>query len=213
KSIVIDASHIFKHPYRANRPDRIVVILRGLPGSGKSYMAKILRDIEVENGGAAPRIHSMDEYFMAEVEKVDEVEISMSSGAVRSKKPLKKKVMEYLYEPEMEEAYRSSMLKAFKKTLDEGAFPFVIVDDRNLRIADFAQFWATAKRSGYEVYLLEAAYNDPVGCTVRNVHGFSQDDIIKMGRQWEDAPSMYLRLDAKSLLHDDNLEKNGIQEV
>lgn len=30
----------------------------------------MLRDIEVENGGAAPRIHSMDDYFMTEVEKV-----------------------------------------------------------------------------------------------------------------------------------------------
>lgn len=30
----------------------------------------MLRDIEVENGGTAPRIYSMDEYFMTEVEKV-----------------------------------------------------------------------------------------------------------------------------------------------
>lgn len=33
-------------------------------------MAKMLRDVEVENGGDAPRIHSMDDYFMAEVDKV-----------------------------------------------------------------------------------------------------------------------------------------------
>lgn len=33
-------------------------------------MAKMLRDVEVENGGDAPRIHSMDDYFMTEVEKV-----------------------------------------------------------------------------------------------------------------------------------------------
>lgn len=39
-------------------------------GSGKSYLAKVLRDLEVENGGNAPRIHSMDDYFMTEVEKV-----------------------------------------------------------------------------------------------------------------------------------------------
>ena len=39
-------------------------------GSGKSYLAKALRDIEVENGGSAPRIHAMDDYFMIEVEKV-----------------------------------------------------------------------------------------------------------------------------------------------
>nr|AMP82928.1 LRX3 [Catalpa bungei] len=123
KPKIIDASHILKHPHRANRPDHIVIILRGLPGSGKSYLAKVLRDLEVENGGIAPRIHSMDEYFMNEVE---ESEGSRSSGAGRGKKPVMKKVMEYCYEPEMEEAYRSSMLKAFKKTLDEGAFPFVI---------------------------------------------------------------------------------------
>jgi YLP motif-containing protein 1 len=29
-----------------------------------------LRDLEVENGANAPRIHSMDDYFMIEVEKV-----------------------------------------------------------------------------------------------------------------------------------------------
>lgn len=32
----------------------------------------MLRDLEVENGGDAPRIHSMDDYFMTEVEKVRE---------------------------------------------------------------------------------------------------------------------------------------------
>ncbi|KAL8464988.1 hypothetical protein ACS0TY_034461 [Phlomoides rotata] len=213
KPKVIDASHILKHPHRVNRPDHIVIILRGLPGSGKSYLAKILRDLEVENGGTAPRIHSMDEYFMAEVEKVEENEGSRSSGSVRGKKPVVKKVMEYCYEPDMEEAYRSSMLKAFKKTLDDGAFPFVIVDDRNLRVADFAQFWATAKRSGYEVYLLEATYKDPVGCAARNVHGFTQSEIQDMGNQWEEAPSLYMKLDIKLLLHGDDLEENGIEEV
>ena len=44
--------------------------LQKLSGSGKSYLAKMLRDIEVENGGSAPRVHSMDDYFMTEVEKV-----------------------------------------------------------------------------------------------------------------------------------------------
>ncbi|KAI7986212.1 YLP motif-containing protein 1 [Camellia lanceoleosa] len=213
KQKVIDASHIFKQPHRATRPDHIVIILRGLPGSGKSYLAKMLRDLEVENGADAPRIHSMDDYFMVEVEKVEESDVSKSSGFVRGKKPIMKKVMEYCFEPEMEEAYRSSMLKAFKKTLDDNIFSFVIVDDRNLRVADFAQYWATAKRSGYEVYLLEATYKDPAGCAARNVHGFTQDDIQKMARQWEEAPSLYLKLDIKSLFHGEDSKESGIQEV
>ncbi|KAF7123758.1 hypothetical protein RHSIM_Rhsim12G0159100 [Rhododendron simsii] len=213
KPKAVDASHIFKQPHRATRPDHIVIILRGLPGSGKSYLAKMLRDLEVENGGDAPRIHSMDDYFMTEVEKLEESDVSKSSSSVRGKKPVMKKVMEYCYEPEMEEAYRSSMLKAFKKTLDEGVFCLVIVDDRNLRVADFAQFWATAKRSGYEVYLVEAPYKDPVGCAARNLHGFTRDDVEKMAGLWEEAPSLYLKLDTKSLFQGDDLKESGIQEV
>ncbi|XP_048445348.1 YLP motif-containing protein 1 isoform X3 [Pyrus x bretschneideri] len=181
--------------------------------SGKSYLAKMLRDLEVENGGDAPRVHSMDDYFMTEVEKVEEIDVSKSSSSARGKKGVVKKVMEYCYEPEMEEAYRSSMLKAFKKTLDEGVFTFIIVDDRNLRIADFAQFWAIAKSSGYEVYILEAPYKDPAGCAARNVHGFTQDDIQKMAGQWEEAPSLYLQLDAKLLFYGDDLKESDIQEV
>jgi len=41
------------------------VILRGLPGSGKSYLAKKLRDTEVEEGGEPPRVHAIDDYFVA----------------------------------------------------------------------------------------------------------------------------------------------------
>ncbi|KAK9114129.1 hypothetical protein Syun_020926 [Stephania yunnanensis] len=197
KPKVVDASNLFLPPNRATRPDHIVIILRGLPGSGKSYLAKMLRDLEVENGGSAPRIHSMDDYFITEVEKVEEVDNSKSSSVVKGKKRFTKKVMEYCYEPEMEEAYRSSMLKSFKKTLEEGNFTFVIVDDRNLRVADFAQFWASAKWSGYEVYLLEAMYKDPVGCAARNLHGFTVNDIKKMAQLWEEAPSLYLQLDVQ----------------
>ncbi|KAK9073190.1 hypothetical protein SSX86_007514 [Deinandra increscens subsp. villosa] len=210
---IVDASHIFKQPHRASRPDHFVIILRGLPGSGKSYLAKMLRDIEVEHGGEAPRIHSMDEYFMIEVEKDDDSELSKSSGSLKGKRQVMKTVMEYCYEPEMEEAYRASMLKAFRKTLDEGVYSFIIVDDRNLRVADFAQFWATAKRSGYEVYLVEASYKDPVGCAARNVHNFTLPDIQKMAGQWEEAPSIYLKMDIKSLLHRDGFDEGGIQEV
>ncbi|XP_031252316.1 YLP motif-containing protein 1 isoform X1 [Pistacia vera] len=213
KPKVVNALQLFKQPHRATRPDHIVIILRGLPGSGKSYLAKMLRDLEVENGGDAPRIHSMDDYFMTEVEKIEEGDVSKSSSSIRSKKPITKKVMEYCYEPEMEEAYRLSMLKAFKRTLEEGNFTFVIVDDRNLRVADFAQFWAFAKRSGYEVYILEATYKDPAGCAARNVHGFTFDAIEKMAGQWEEAPSLYLQLDIKSLFHGDDLKKSGIKEV
>ncbi|GAB2221115.1 hypothetical protein Droror1_Dr00012283 [Drosera rotundifolia] len=190
KPKIVDASDLFKTPKRASRPDHFVIILRGLPGSGKSYLAKMLRDLEVEHGSNAPRIHSMDDYFMTEVEKVEENNASKSLA--RGRKPATKKVLEYCYEPEMLETYRSSMLKVFKKTLEEGAFTF---------------------RSGYEVYVLEAPYKDPAGCAARNVHGFSLEEVEKMASEWEETPPLYLRLDAKSLFHGDDLKDNDIQEV
>jgi hypothetical protein len=48
-------------------------------GSGKSYLAKVLRDLEVENGCSAPRIHSIDDYFMIEVEKVSGIAFELKS--------------------------------------------------------------------------------------------------------------------------------------
>ena len=49
---------------RLKRPKKIALVLRGLPGSGKSYAASRMREIEVEEGGSAPRIHSIDDYFV-----------------------------------------------------------------------------------------------------------------------------------------------------
>ena len=52
------------HCCRDHRPAKIAIILRGLPGSGKTHIAKKLRDVEVENGGEPPRIHALDDYFV-----------------------------------------------------------------------------------------------------------------------------------------------------
>lgn len=51
----------------------------------------------------------------------------------------------------MEDTYRSSMLKTFKKTLDDGFFPFIILDSINDRVKHFEQFWSAAKTKGFEV--------------------------------------------------------------
>ncbi len=42
--------------------------------------------------------------------------------------------MEYVYEKEMEPAYRVSLLKSFNKTLDNGYFPMVIIDAVNDKV-------------------------------------------------------------------------------
>lgn len=46
---------------------RIVILMRGIPGSGKSYLSKLIKEKEQEMGGSA-RILSIDDYFMLETD-------------------------------------------------------------------------------------------------------------------------------------------------
>ncbi|XP_044156162.1 YLP motif-containing protein 1 [Bufo gargarizans] len=194
---------LLKKPGRGTRPERIVVIMRGLPGSGKTHVAKLIRDKEVECGGSAPRVLSLDDYFMTEVEKTEK---DPESG-----KKVIRKVMEYEYEAEMEDTYRSGMLKTFKKTLDDGFFPFIILDSIHDRVRHFEQFWSAAKTKGFEVYLAEISA-DIQTCAKRNVHGRKLKEINKMADNWEPAPRHMIRLDIRSLLQDAAIEEVEMED-
>ncbi|KAK2530723.1 Ylpm1 isoform B [Columba livia] len=194
---------ILKPPGRDSRPERIVIIMRGLPGSGKTHVAKLIRDKEVECGGPAPRVLSLDDYFITEVEKEER---DPDTG-----KKVKKKVMEYEYEAEMEETYRTSMFKTFKKTLDDGFFPFIILDAINDRVRHFEQFWSAAKTKGFEVYLAEMSADNQT-CSKRNIHGRKLKDISRMSDHWEAAPRHMMRLDIRSLLQDAAIEEVEMED-
>ncbi|KAM4663509.1 YLP motif-containing protein 1 [Discoglossus pictus] len=203
KPEIRNVDDLLKKPGRESRPERIVIIMRGLPGSGKTHVAKLIRDKEVECGGAAPRVLSLDDYFITEVEKIEK---DPDSG-----KKVKSKVMEYEYEPEMEETYRSSMFKTFKKTLDDGFFPFIILDCINDRVRHFEQFWSAAKTKGFEVFLAELT-SDSQTCSKRNIHGRKLKEITKMADQWETAPRHMIRLDIRSLLQDAAIEEVEMED-
>nr|XP_020472986.1 YLP motif-containing protein 1 [Monopterus albus] len=194
---------ILKSPGRLSRPERIVIIMRGLPGSGKSHVAKLIRDKEVDCGGAPPRVLVLDDYFMTEVEKVEK---DPDTG-----KRVKTKVLEYEYEPEMEDTYRSSMLKTFRKTLDDGFFPFIILDTINDKVKQFDKFWSAAKTKGFEVYLAEITA-DTHTCAKRNIHGRTLKDIMKMSNNWEASPRHMVRLDVRSLLQDAAIEEVEMED-
>lgn len=128
-------------------------------------------------GGAPPRVLGLDDYFMTEVEKVKKdpdtgrgVKTKVSFDDLTDFQGLffsintfnwkihtgvlnmsPSQVLEYEYEPEMEDTYRSSMLKTFKKTLDDGFFPFIILDTINEKVKHFEPFWSAAKTKGFEV--------------------------------------------------------------
>lgn len=66
-------------------------------------------------------------------------------------KKTKVKEMVYEYEECMENAYRMSLFKAFKKTVTDGYFPFIIVDNVNDKVKYFGDMWSYAKQNGFQV--------------------------------------------------------------
>ena len=62
--VVVPAESLFLPPGRQSRPKRVAIVLRGLPGSGKSAAARKLRELELAHGGEAPRVLSLDDYFV-----------------------------------------------------------------------------------------------------------------------------------------------------
>ncbi|ESO90064.1 hypothetical protein LOTGIDRAFT_123812, partial [Lottia gigantea] len=190
-------------PGRLSRPSLIVVIVRGLPGSGKTYVSKLIRDKEVSNGGAAPRMLCLDDYFMVEVEKKDK---DPETG-----KQISTKVLEYQYEAEVEEAYRQSLYKSFKKTIDDGFFPFIVIDATHEKVKHFEEFWSYAKSKGFQVYIVEVEA-DVSTCIKRNIHDWQQKDVERIKKGWEPTPSHFMRLDIRSLLQEDSITEVEMED-
>ncbi|XP_025831805.1 YLP motif-containing protein 1-like isoform X2 [Agrilus planipennis] len=193
---------ILHPPGRYNRPSRIVIILRGPPGSGKTTLAKLIKDKEVENGGSAPRILSLDDYFMVEQEK----------EVIEDGRKVKVKDMVYEYEECMEASYRQSLMKAFKKTVTDGYFPFIIVDNVNEKVKYFGEMWSYAKQNGFQVYICQLEL-DVQTCTKRNIHGRTEAEIQKCVSGWETTPTHHPILDATSLIQSGSIPEVEMEEI
>lgn len=126
-SRMISIDDLLLNPGRKSRPPRIVIILRGASGSGKSYLAKLIRDKEIEMKGSSPRTLSIDNYFI-----INEQET-------------------YEYDPDSENTYMENVKKSFKKTISEGFYDFVIVDCNNIDLTNYNFFYASAKQQDFAV--------------------------------------------------------------
>lgn len=118
--------------------------MRGPPGSGKSYLSRLIKDKEIELGGSAPRVMSIDDYFMTEV---DATETDPETGRSRTVKK-----MEYeKFEKSLEETYTSYLMKSFKKNITDGHFNFIIIDCVNDSEKIYGEFYNFGKSNGFMV--------------------------------------------------------------
>ena len=122
---VLQVDDLIHPPGRYMRPPKIVIIFRGIPGAGKSFVAKNIKSQESSYGSEAPRILALDDYFECDGE--------------------------YEYEAELEDSYRASLVKSFKKQIDDGYFSFIMVDCINNLSKHYEEMWSYAKQKGFEV--------------------------------------------------------------
>lgn len=200
KSRIVLIDDLLRPPTREFRPANIVIILRGLPGSGKTHFAKLIKEKEMEFAENGPRILSIDDYFMAEVER--EVKAPETGKVVKIKEYV------YEYESDMESCYRASLLKTYKKTVDDRLYPFIIIDAVNELIADIEDFYSYAIKNDFIVYVIEMISNDPLVCHKNNIHNRKLEDIKQIHNKWQSLPDFMLRLDIRPLL-----QKESIKEV
>lgn len=110
----------------------MVILLRGPSGSGKSFVAKTIKEKESEMNGSV-RILSIDDYFTTENDE-------QSNGK-----------MIYEYDATMEDKYMQCLAKLYRKTLIDRLFDVIIVDCNNITLEYLNDFYSSALVHRYTV--------------------------------------------------------------
>lgn len=64
---------------------------------------------------------------------------------------VKKPTLKYEYDEKQEEIYLNSLKRAFKRSLTDGYFSFLIYDAVNDQVRSYADVWNSARQSGFQV--------------------------------------------------------------
>lgn len=155
---VMDIKGLLWKPDRDRRPSKIMIILRGAPGSGKSHLAKMIRQKEKDESGDA-KILAIDNYISSDNDEVQ------SSGD------------ESQYESQMMQNHMEEMLKSLKRRIDENLDNFFIVVAEFAELSFYCRFYSVGKQNGFGVYTIELYQTFDI-CKQQNIHHRSQSDIL-----------------------------------
>ncbi|XP_055854369.1 uncharacterized protein DDB_G0283357 isoform X2 [Episyrphus balteatus] len=187
----IPIDEILFKPGRLTRPKNIVIIMRGPPGSGKSHVAKLIKDKEIEMGGQTPRLLSVDDYFM--------VENDYEEKCPKTGRKIPKKEILYEYEKQMETTYMQYLIKSFKKTVTDHLFDFIIVDCCNQSLRTFNEFYNAARDGNFSPFVIDLKCSLET-CLEQNIHNRKEEDIKEIIDNYQDCPGHYIKLDVSNLL-------------
>ncbi|XP_027197148.2 uncharacterized protein LOC113791557 [Dermatophagoides pteronyssinus] len=208
-------------PGRSYRPSRIVFIIRGLPGSGKTHLARLIKEREESNSQLTKiRFLSMDNYYLNEHDDRDHERFRNDNGSFR--------VKTYDFDPDKEVQFKYMLFKDFREITTQGSYNFIILDSVNSAINDVRHFYACAIENNYIPYVIEMeaivrrllnycvdseeiiAY-----CYKHNQHGRSLAEIRSLYSEWQILPDDYLRVNAFPLVekHSEIIESSSTRII
>jgi predicted kinase len=147
--------------------DQELVILRGIPGSGKSSFAQeIMSQCQNSKNFLSCCICSADDFFVS------------ASGYVFDKNKLGQA--------------HDSCKKKCKEALVRGSVSHcyvVIIDNTNMKKWQYQEYETMAREKGYKINIVQIKPRDEVearGMGERNTHGVTMSGVLRMFRSWEE---------------------------
>ena len=146
---------------------KLCIILRGLPGTGKTYIAnKYLTHIRgafspIDGPDPDPVILSSDDYFLG-------------SNKV------------YTFDKDkIQEAHKWNW-ERFRSEVEKGT-PLIIIDNTNIKKFHYAHYLDYATRHNYITLIVLIPHNESTNreLSKRNIHGVDQETIRRMRKSFE----------------------------
>ncbi|MGS0688981.1 AAA family ATPase [Shewanella sp. 0m-4] len=141
----------------------IAIIMRGLPGSGKSYwVEQYVKSLPKCDDSGSVKVCSTDEFFYLDGE--------------------------YHFNPKQLSKYHQLNLTRFIHAI-ANKIPVVICDNTNMALWEFEGYYAAAKAEGYQVQIQQIGEpkdkNHQLLCADRNKHRVPLNSIIRMAKTFE----------------------------
>ncbi|KAK3259837.1 hypothetical protein CYMTET_31191 [Cymbomonas tetramitiformis] len=165
-----------------------VLVLRGLPGSGKSHAARRLQAaLQRAERPAVAVVCSADEFFERGGGRSRKEVRAWTAGKVGEATSL----YSLCFDPGRLQEAHDYCRRAFMEGVEAGA-RLIIVDNTNSRLGEYAFYCRHARRCGYDVGVLQLecpSERDAVQCHARGTHGVPVAVAQAMWTRWEEDPS------------------------
>lgn len=148
--------------------EKYAFIMRGIPGSGKSTVAKMIAR------GCFPGQANLDGSQW------------LSDAVIHSTDDLCMVDGEYQFDIALAGERHAQNLQNFKDSCAAGK-PCVIVDNTNVKVEQYRPYLKAAEAEGYRVVFVELPHPAPIEAARRNAHGVPIEVIVQMIMDWEPA--------------------------